>query len=401
MTSLPAQVASAFIQRQDGQSSQWRVPMVNLGALLRDTAVEWRQNLGCLFERMQFVLGEQTAAFERDFAAHMGASYAVGTGAGTAALELCLRTAKIMHPRQDVITSALTSPFTAQAIRSAGAKPVFADIDPEGLLMDADDAANRITRRTAALMPVHLYGQACDLRRLRKAARSAGIALVQDACQAHGATFQGRPLAHFSNWIAYSFYPTKNLGCLGDGGAVITGSASIAAKIRMLRDGGRRNDQVSRISAVNSRLDEIQACFLRAFLPKLAQWNSDRARLAALYDEALSSCSTVRMVARNAESVNHLYVIRVARREQLRCYLAQYGIATAVHYAVPLHLQPAFADCGARRGDLPQAERACREIVSLPLWPLMPESSVLEVAERIRQFFVTRPGARRRLAAPQ
>lgn len=389
MTPFAAQVANAFASQQDGANSrppQWRVPMVNLGVLLKETASEWRQNLERVFERMQFVLGEQSASFERDFAAHMGGAHAVGTGSGTAALELCLRAAGITHPDQHVITSALTSPFTAQAIRSAGAKPVFADVDAERLLMDPDDAANRVTRRTAALMPVHLYGQACDLARLRQIARGARIALVQDACQAHGATFQGRPLARFSNWIAYSFYPTKNLGCLGDGGAVVTGSANLAGKIRMLRDGGRRNDQVSRIEAINSRLDEMQACFLRAFLPKLTPWNADRARLAALYDQALSGCSAVRIVARGAESANHLYVARVPRRERLRSHLARHGIATAVHYPVPLHLQPAFADCGAKRGDFPQAERACREIVSLPLWPLMPESAVLEVAERIREF---------------
>jgi dTDP-3-amino-3,4,6-trideoxy-alpha-D-glucose transaminase len=401
MTDFSVQIANAFASQQAGlncRSPQWRVPMVNLGVLLKETAAEWRPNLGCLFERMQFVLGEQLATFERDFAADMGGAYAVGAGSGTAALELCLRAAGITHPNQYVITSALTSPFTAQAIRTAGARPVFADIDPERMLIDPDDAANRISRRTAALMPVHLYGQACDLARLRQIARDAGIALVQDACQAHGARFQGKPLAHYSNWIAYSFYPTKNLGCLGDGGAVVTSSASLVAKLRMLRDGGRRNDQVSRVGAINSRLDEIQACFLRAFLPRLAQWNADRARLSALYDEALASCSAVRMVARGAESVNHLYVIRVPQRERLRSYLAQHGIATAVHYPVPLHLQPAFADCGAKRGEFPRAERASREILSLPLWPLMPASSVLEVAERIRQFFVT-PFARQRRRA--
>src|SRR5579872_52195 len=371
------------------RSRQPNVPMVNLGRLLEVTAPDWQRNLERLFGRMQFVLGKQVEAFERDFAAHMGARHAVGVGSGTAALQLCLRAAGITRPQQQVITSALTSPFTALAIRNAGATPVFADVDPDHLLIDADDLASRITARTAAILPVHLYGQVCNLARLRAVARTVRVPVVQDACQAHGATFLGRPLARFSPGVAYSFYPTKNLGSLGDGGAVVTQSAQFAARLRMLRDGGRRHDQVSHLRAMNSRLDEIQACFLCAFLPRLAEWNLQRVRLAALYDQALSVCPAVRPVVRGADSVNHLYVIRAPRREHLRAYLARHGIATSVHYAVPLHLQPAFADCGLKRGALPRAESACREILSLPLWPYMPESTVLAVAERIRRFFVS------------
>ncbi len=365
----------------------FEVPMVNLLPILTSTLPQWEQNLRQLFERMQFVLGGQVAAFEHEFAARTGAKYAVGVGTGTSALELCLRAAKVTRPGQQVITSALTSLFTAQAICSAGARPIFADIDPERLLIDAGDVAQRVSENTAAILPVHLYGQPCDLQRLRKIACAAGAALVQDACQAHGATLQGKALTAFSPFVAYSFYPTKNLGCLGDGGAVATSSASLAAKIRMLRDGGRKRDQLSRMPAMNSRLDEMQACFLRAFLPKLTEWNSHRARLAALYDEALSDCHEVRPVTRSRDSVNHLYVIRTPRREHLRGYLARNGIASAIHYPIPLHLHPAFADCGLKRGALPNAERACREILSLPLWPYMPESAVLAIAERIRGFF--------------
>jgi len=367
-----------------------RVPMVDLGAAIRASRLYLENHLEELFASEQFILGEQCAVFERDFAKRMGAPHAVGVGSGTAALELCLRAADIIRPDQQVITSALTSPFTAQAIRNAGAKPVFADIDPDRLLIDPQDVTNRMTSSAAAIVPVHLYGQACDLVQLRRIARNAGLVIVQDACQAHGATFRGQPLAHFSPLIAYSFYPTKNLGCLGDGGAVVTRSVRLAAKVRMLRDGGRSSGQVSRMAGINSRLDEIQACFLRAFLRKLTQWNSSRARLAALYDEALAGCDAVQPVRRSPESANHLYVIRTSRRESLRAHLAEHRIASAVHYPVPLHLHPAFSDCGLKPGALPNAERACREVLSLPLWPYLSESSVLRVAECIRRFFTFR-----------
>jgi len=363
-----------------------RIPFVNLKPALAATEAAWRAHLEEMFARSQFILGEQVVAFEREFAQAMGARFAVGVGTGTAALELCLRDAGLRRPRCEVITSPLTAPFTALAIFAAGAVPRFADLDDDTLLLDPEDAGNRATRRTAALMPVHLYGRPCDLAGFRKLAAALDAVLVQDACQAHGALYRGRPLADYSPYVAYSFYPTKNLGCLGDGGAVVTNRQAIARRLACLRDGGRVGAHVSRLLGINSRLDEMQACYLRAFLPRLAEWNAQRARIAALYDEALRDCPGVRLLNREG-SVHHLYVIRVRQREKLRGYLAAHGIATAIHYPVPLHLQPAFRDCGARRGDLPVAERACRQILSLPLWPYMPEAAVEEVAARIWDFY--------------
>ena len=370
-----------------GASRARSVPMVSLRELLETTAPDWQRNVRRLFARMQFVLGDQVKKFEDEFAARMGGKHCVGVGTGTAALQLSLRAAGVTASRQQVITSALTSPFTVHAIRNAGATPVFADVDADRLLIDASDVAQRITSRTAAILPVHLYGQACDLASLRRLASKCSAVIVQDACQAHGATCDGHPLPHFSEFTAYSFYPTKNLGCVGDGGAILTRSARVAAKIRLLRDGGRRGDQISRLPALNSRLDEIQACFLRAFLPKLNEWNARRRQLAGLYDLALSDCPPVRTLSRTAESVNHLYVIRVPQRDRLRAYLAKQGITTAVHYPVPAHLHPAFAEYRIKRGALPRAEQACRQVLSLPLWPHMPESAVLRVAGQVRRFF--------------
>lgn len=360
--------------------------MVNLRPVLEATEPSYRARLEELFTRLHFVLGEQVAGFEQEFAEALGARFAIGVGTGTAAIELCLREAGCGAGRE-VLTSALTAPFTGLAVLAAGCRPRFADVDEETLLMDPEDAANRASRKTAALIPVHLYGQPCGMSRWRKLASELEAVLIQDACQAHGALHRGKPLADFSHYVAYSFYPTKNLGCLGDGGAILTNSKTRAAHLRMLRDGGRRGDQVSWVPAINSRLDEMHACYLRAFLPHLKEWNAWRREIAGVYDEALAGCEGARPLRQTAETVNHLYVVRAARRDKLREHLSRKGVGTAIHYPVPLHLMPAFRDCGLKRGDLPRAEKACRQILSLPLWPYMEKDQALFVAEQIRAFY--------------
>ena len=357
-----------------------RIPIANLRPALAAAEPEWRRNLESLFEAGQFIQGPQLEAFEREFAQATGARHAVGVGSGTAALELALRDAGVAG---EVLTPALTSPFTATAIRAAGCTPRFADIEPGDLQIGIGDLRQRLNRRTKAVVAVHLYGQPCDLKSIPR-----DIALIQDACQAHGAVYQGKPLTSYSDYVCYSFYPTKNLGALGDGGAIATNRTSAARRLKMRRDGGRgRRPQVAEIAGINSRLDEMQCCYLRAFLPKLSEWNQERRRLAALYDEALAGCPGVRPVLRTAESVCHLYLVRVERRDRLRRHLEARGIGTGVHYPVPLHLHPAFSDCGLKKGDLPNAEKACREILSLPLWPYLGDAAVLEVAESIREFY--------------
>jgi dTDP-3-amino-3,4,6-trideoxy-alpha-D-glucose transaminase len=359
------------------------IPQVDLRHRLSETEPEWRKNLERVLERAQFVLGEESSSFEREFASATHARFAVGVGNGTDALELCLREQSITSPYQEVITSPLTASFTGLAILRAGASVRFADIDPETLLLDAGSVAARLTHRTAAIIPVHLYGQPCSLDVFRELGRP----VIQDACQAHGAMHNELPLTNYSVSVAYSFYPTKNLGCLGDGGAVATNDESTAERIRALRNGGRREDHVSHVKGVNSRLDELQACFLRAFLPCLEKWNSSRASLANLYDELLGSCPGITLLKRSTESVNHLYVVRAERREALRDFLLSNGILTAVHYPVPLHSQPAFVDCGVRPGELPHVEKACAEILSLPLWPDLRPDSVAFIARTIRSFY--------------
>ena len=360
-----------------------KIPMVNLRLLLIATERQWLVNVRDVFERSQYILGQEVDTFERELAAAFGAKFAVGVGSGTSAIELGMRAAGLGGTKAEVLVPALTSPYTAQAVLAAGCVPRFVDVDPETLLLDPAAAEARITKRTRAIVPVHLYGQPCP------APLRSGLTIVHDACQAHGGSYAGKPFTRTADAVAYSFYPTKNLFCLGDGGAVLTDSKRIAAQLRLLRDGGRRNDQISRIPAVNSRLDEIQACCLRAGLTKLIEWNADRVKLAEAYDAMLAGCPGIHPVKRAVGSVCHLYVVRAKRRERLRKFLADRGIATGVHYPVPLHLQPAFHGCGQKRGDLPVAERACRQILSLPLWPGMEISAVEQVAAACAEFGAT------------
>jgi dTDP-3-amino-3,4,6-trideoxy-alpha-D-glucose transaminase len=356
------------------------LPVANLRPAIEATREAWQAELDAMFARGQFILGEGLSAFEREYAASLDAKFAVGVANGTDAISLCLRAALVTG---EVLTTALTAPFTGIAITAAGARIKFADVHPETLLVDADDMGNRIGKRTAALVPVHLYGQPCRIDRIAKLAK----VVIQDACQAHGARFNGRPLTAFSPYVAYSFYPTKNLGALGDGGAVVTNLPSVTMRLRLLRDGGRKGGQVSYETGVNSRLDEMQCCYLRAFLPHLPVWNDNRRAIASIYDEALADVAGVQLLKRSADAVCHLYVLRAKRRDRLRDALAKYGIGTGVHYPVPLHLHPAFASAGQKRGSLPHAEKACKEIVSLPVWPYMPLDGAREVADRIRAFY--------------
>jgi dTDP-4-amino-4,6-dideoxygalactose transaminase len=358
------------------------VSFVDLKSAIAETEAAWRENLAELHERSSYILGRQVERFEAEFARAMGAAHAIGVGSGCGAIEICLRAAGVKRESQQVLTSALTAPFTAVAIQSAGATPVFADVDAETLLIDPADAGNRIGRGVAAIVPVHLYGQVCRIEEIARLARAAAVPVVQDACQAHGAA----DFTRYSPFVTYSFYPTKNLGALGDGGAIVTSSSRVAKAVREIRDGGRRGGQVSYVPGINSRLDEMQACYLRAFLTRLAAWNARRAEIAKMYDERLREVSGIRLVARPRPSVCHLYVVRAKRRDRLRAFLAARGIATGIHYPVPLHLQPAFRG-KLRPGDLPVAEKACREIVSLPLHPFLSENQVDEVAESVKKFY--------------
>jgi dTDP-4-amino-4,6-dideoxygalactose transaminase len=367
------------------------IPLSDLRATHEACRAEWSERLAGLFARNQWILGPEVSNFETEFAASCGAPYCVGVGSGTDALSFGLRLKNITSPEQEVITTPLTASFTALAILAAGARPVFADIDENTLLLDPERAAAKVSPRTAAFMPVHLYGQTCDLHRWSRLAREAGALLIQDACQAHGARHGGLPLTEYSPFVAYSFYPTKNLGALGDGGALCTTSEGDALKAKLLRDGGRDAGHVSVLPGINSRLDEMQASYLRVALRHLEGWNRQRRKLAAIYDQELMDlpAENFRPVARHGESdhVYHLYVARAARRDALKEYLAAQNVVTGIHYATPLHLQPAFAAFGMGQGSLPIAEKAACEIISLPMGPYLTEAEVRRVTGLIREFY--------------
>lgn len=361
--------------------------MVDLRPNLRRSAARTRTHLREMHRDGQYILGTQVSLFETELAAAFGAPHSVGVGTGTAALELSLRCALSPHSGREVIVPALTSLFTAQAVLASGARPRFADVHPDSLLLTADTALAAWSPATAAVIAVHLYGQPCQLQPLAELCASRAAVLVQDACQAHGASHLGRPLTAYSPYVCYSFYPTKNLGCLGDGGAVLTSRVTVDRQLRLLRDGGRRGGQIAFIGAINSRLDELHACYLRALLPLLAAGNLHRLRIAQRYHHALAGLEQVRVPTPAPESAHHLFVIRVRRRQALRTYLASHGIQTGIHYPVPLHRHPAFRAFAPPGLSLPVAEEACRQILSLPIGPHVRLGDAHRIATLIQRFY--------------
>jgi dTDP-4-amino-4,6-dideoxygalactose transaminase len=331
-----------------------------------------------------FVLGPEVEAFEAEFAAAMGAAHAVGVGSGTDAIALVLRALGIGEG-DEVITTPLSAAYTALAIMMVGARPVFADIDPERLTLDPHHIERAITTRTRAVLPVHLYGQPADMTAIAAIAAQHRLMIVEDCCQAHLATSDGRPVGTIGVAGAFSFYPTKNLGALGDGGAVVTNEAALAEKIRRLRNGGQTDRYQHREPGVNSRLDEMQAAILRARLPRLRAWTDRRRRLAAAYRAALAGAPVSIPPERDPGHVYHLFVVRSAARHDLQTHLAARGIETLIHYPLPIPRQAALA--GVAPADCCRvASCVCEEVLSLPLHPALDEDEVRDVAAAISAF---------------
>lgn len=328
-----------------------------------------------------YVLGPEVDAFEKEFAAYHGVNHAVTVANGTDAIELALRAAGI-GPGDEVITVAHTAVPTVCAIERAGAKPVLVDIDPHTFTMDPISAAAAVTSRTAAIVPVHLYGHPADMPAILELAKAKNLLVIEDCAQAHGARLNGQLVGTFGDFAAFSFYPTKNLGACGDGGAILTNDQGRADRLKRIRTYGQTTRYQHAERGVNSRLDEIQAAILRVKLPVLNEQNGQRRELARRYASGLRSVAipSENSTSYPIEHVYHLYVIRDPRRDALRSRLEAAGIGTQIHYPVPVHLQPAYSDLTQGPGSLPVTERICREILSLPLYPGLSIDAVDQVA---------------------
>jgi dTDP-4-amino-4,6-dideoxygalactose transaminase len=372
------------------------IPLVDLGAQHRAVADEVKAGFDEVMETTAFVLGEQVAQFEQEFAEFSGAAHCVGVANGTDALELILRAAGV-GDGDEVVLPANTFIATAEAVVRAGARPVLVDSDPRYDLIDATRVKDAVGPRTRALLPVHLYGQLAPMEELVDLAESSGLVLLEDGAQCQGATRNGRGPGSFGAGAATSFYPGKNLGAYGDAGAVLTSSDEIAARVRALRNHGSERKYEHPELGFNSRMDTLQAVVLRAKLKRLAAWNDERRAAADRYAELLGDVEQVTLPATlpGNEHVWHLYVIRVeprsaeaghaaAARDRVLAALHEAGVGAGIHYPVPVHLQGAFAHLGHRRGDFPVAEAAADRILTLPLFPGITGAQQEKVAGALR-----------------
>lgn len=355
-----------------------KVPFVDLKIqykhLKKDLDVAFRQ----VFDRSQFIHGQEVSQFEKEFAKYIGTKHCIAVNSGTDALILGFR-ALGLSPGDEVIVPVHTYIATALGASENGLRPVFVDMDPVDYGMDLSDLKKRITPKTRAIIAVHLFGQPEKMDEIRKVIKDTGrkIYLLEDACQAHGAKYKGKRVGSFGAFAAFSFYPGKNLGAYGDGGAITTNNASFARKLRYLREYGQRKKYVHVTMGVNSRLDTIQAATLLTKLPHLNAWNTIRQTWAQYYSERLRGIvETTPPFFGDRTSVFHLYVVQVSRRTAVMSALLKEGILTLIHYPTPLHMQKAYKHLGYKKGDFPKAERAARRIVSLPMYPDLTKKQV-------------------------
>ncbi len=362
------------------------VPLVDLSAQHQALQTEIETAIDRVIASSRFIGGSEVQDFETAFAAYCDCQYAVGVASGTAAIELTLRALDI-GPGDEVITTPFTFFATAEAILQAGAAVVFADVNPVTYNLDPAAVARVLSPRSRAILPVHLYGRPAELDQLRAIADSAGLALIEDAAQAHGARYGGRRVGSLGVAGCFSFFPSKNLGALGDAGAVVTNDETLAARIRSLRDHGRSSKYLHEEVGFGHRLDALHAAVLSAKLPILDRNNARRRWLATRYTELLAGTDLVLPAADNGtESVYHLYVVRTARRDEVITGLRAAGVEAGVHYPVPLHLQPALHGMNLARGSFPISEIAADTVVSLPLYPEMTEAQQDHVVAALRKL---------------
>ncbi len=359
------------------------IPYADLQSQYRAIKLEIDAAVLRVLDSAQFILGEEVAAFEREFAAYCGAAEGVALNSGTSALHVALLAAGI-GPGDEVVTVPFTFVATAAAIEYAGARPVFVDIDANTYCMDPGRIEASITPRTKAIMPVHLYGHPADMDPILEIARRRGLVVVEDAAQAHGAHYKGQPCGSIAGLAGFSFYPGKNLGAYGEGGAAVTNDAGMAKTMRLLRSWGEERRYEHTLKGYNYRMDGIQGAILRVKLRHLDAWTEARRARAADYARAFAGTGIgIPIEADGCRHVYHVYAIRVRNRDAMRAHLQERGIQTGVHYPIPIHLQPAYRDLGYAAGDFPVAETVAREVLSLPMFPEMTSAQVAEVAEAV------------------
>jgi len=356
------------------------IPLVDLKAQHRSIKAELDAAIGSVLESGRFILGPEVQAFEREFGDYCGTRHAVGVNSGTSALHLALLAAGV-GPGDEVIAPAFTFVATVAAIEYTGARAILVDVDPLTLTMDPARLEAAITPKTRALIPVHLYGQPADMDPILSIARAHGLVLVEDAAQAHGAEYRGRRVGSIGDMACFSFYPGKNLGAAGDGGALTASDDEYAQAVHVLRDWGAPEKYLHVVKGFNFRLDEIQAAILRVKLRRLEAWTELRRRHARTYSTLLAGAAVARPVAaRDVRHVYHIYAVRTHARDRVRSELHAAGVQAAIHYPIPVHLQPAYANLGYTRGDFPVAERAADEVLSLPMYPELTSRQIERVA---------------------
>jgi dTDP-4-amino-4,6-dideoxygalactose transaminase len=368
-------------------TSDLAVPYLDLPAQMRALRPEIDAAIARALDNCSFCLGPDTAQFEKDFARFCGAEHGIGFNSGTSALHVALILLGV-GPGDEVITTPSTFVATSWAISYVGARPVYVDIDDKTFNLDPGLVERAITPRTKALLPVHLYGHPADMDPLLEICRRRNLPLIEDAAQAHGAKYKGKKVGTFGVLSEFSFYPGKNLGAYGEGGALVTNDAALAARARALRDHGSTRRYYHDEIGFNYRMEGIQAAVLRVKLPHLENWTRDRRRVAHRYHQVLAE--TPLLLPREApyaQSAWHLYVVRHPRRDALKQYLEANHVGCALHYPLPLHLQKAYAHLGYKPGDFPVAEKAADECLSLPIYPELTEAQIQRVAEVIQEFF--------------
>jgi dTDP-4-amino-4,6-dideoxygalactose transaminase len=365
------------------------IPLVDLKAQYKTIREDVRAAIDDVLEGMQLTLGPNVQAFDKEFAAFCGAKHAIGVGSGTDALQLVIRALGI-SAGDEVITVSHTFFATVEAVLYSGARPILVDVDEKTFNMDIAAAAQAITPRTKAIMPVHLYGRTIDMKPLLALAKDRGLQIIEDACQAHGAMLDtGAKAGNAGNASAFSFYCSKNLGAYGEAGSITTNDDQLAAELRSLREHGQSTRYYHPVVGYNARLDELQAAVLRIKLRKLPEWNARRQAIARHYDDQLKGSGvTTPEIPAGGRHVFHCYVIRVAggKRDALRQHLADRGIGTGVHYPVPVHLQEASTFMGYRQGDFPVTERIANEVLSLPMYAELSDGQVETVAGAVKEF---------------